>query len=68
MQTSTKECEVYISALPLFSKAKPLKNKKWENNVVVFFYPGIDLDHSQNLMLSRLDQDPSSHFIIKIQK
>ena len=35
--------------------------------IIFFLLPDRDPDHSQNLMGSRLDQDPSSDFCIKFQ-
>ena len=36
---------------------------KVNGKIQVFLYPDGDLDHSQNLMGSNLDQDPSSAFL-----
>ena len=41
---------------------------KWENLdiYIIFLYPGGDLDHSQNLLGSMLDQEPSHFYFLKI--
>ena len=40
---------------------------KWENlDLCYYLYPGSDPDHSQNLMGSKLNQDPSLNSFMKV--
>ena len=32
-------------------------------SLIFFLYPNVDPDHSQNLMGSKLDREPSAHFL-----
>ena len=60
-QTSTKACIVYIICFYLKQNGSIIS--KWEIQIFdIFWYPGGDSDHSQNLMGSKLDQHPSFNF------
>ena len=54
---------VHITTLSLISKARQLIHKSMGKFrcLIFFLYPGGDLDHSQNLMASKLDLLTNTH-------